>query len=119
MNIAFYLKLKAERRPVRNHPVIARIAALRENIQKMKSAETKLFGQLEQVLRVLKKKGQSDRAQDGISSEVEQSTNESAKNGTSKKVRMDSHTAQIVHVYTVHTVHIRILYIQYIHMYIH
>ena len=109
MNIAFYLKLKAERRPVRNHPVIARIAALRENIQKMKSAETKLFDQLEQVLGVLKMKGQPARAQDGIRSEVKQSTNDSAENGTSKKVQVDSRTAQTVRVYIVHTIHVRIL----------
>ena len=103
---------------MRNHPVIARIAALREHIQKMKSAEAKLFDQLEQVLGVLKMKSQPARAQDGIRSEVKQSTNDSAENGTSKKVQVDSRTAQTVCVYTVHTIHVRILtYSTYEHMY--
>jgi U3 small nucleolar RNA-associated protein 3 len=60
MNIAFYLKLKSERVPVRNHPVIASIAALRDNLQRMKPAESKLFSQLEEVMRMVRKKGEME-----------------------------------------------------------
>ena len=50
INIVFYLLLKAEGRPVRDHPVIARLLELRAYLEKIRPIDKKLQYQMEKLL---------------------------------------------------------------------
>lgn len=50
INIVFYLLLKAEGRPVRDHPVIARLLELRAYLEKIRPIDKKLQYQMEKML---------------------------------------------------------------------
>lgn len=52
INIVFYLLLKAEGRPVRDHPVIARLLELRAYLEKIRPIDKKLQYQMEKLLMV-------------------------------------------------------------------
>ena len=83
MNIAFYLKLKSAHLPVKSHPVIARIAAARDTIQKLKSVELQLFSHLETTLEVLKEKRKLGDNLRGVDQVVKQ---KKVSKNTAKKV---------------------------------
>ena len=50
INIVFYLLLKAEGRPVRDHPVIARLLELRAYLEKIRPIDKKLQYQMDKLL---------------------------------------------------------------------
>lgn len=50
VNIVFYLLLKAEGRPVREHPVIARLLELRAYLEKIRPIDKKLQYQMDKLL---------------------------------------------------------------------
>lgn len=52
INIVFYLLLKAEGRPVRDHPVIPRLLELRAYLEKIRPIDKKLQYQMEKLLTV-------------------------------------------------------------------
>ena len=50
INIVFYLLLKAEGRPVKDHPVIARLLELRAYLEKIRPIDKKLQYQMDKLL---------------------------------------------------------------------
>ena len=54
INIAFYLLLKAEGRPVKDHPVVLRLVEIRTYIEKLRPIDKKLKYQIDKLLKMAK-----------------------------------------------------------------
>ena len=54
INIAFYLLLKAEGKPVKDHPVVLRLVEIRTYIEKLRPIDKKLKYQIDKLLKMAK-----------------------------------------------------------------
>lgn len=59
-SIVFYLLLKAEGRPVKDHPVIARLVEIRAYLEKVRPVDKRLHYQIEKLLAAAQRAGVSD-----------------------------------------------------------
>ena len=64
VNIVFYLLLKAEGRPVRDHPVVLRLVEIRTYLEKLRPVDRKLRYQIDKLVKMVDRPSEERAAEE-------------------------------------------------------